>query len=214
VVALAAGCDDHGDRPRALVDGSRAAQPTVELEGVSGAAVATKVTVLRARTMPLDRLTASCLRAHDVTAAESRGVVVERIGVDGASVTFASAAGLHACDGAEERRSARRRWCGIAFGVLRRGRLDDPRLDMAACRTASGDPVAFVWLSVPPRTRYVAVAQDGYDEVYERAGHLPIRIATTTGIEGNGSRTTFRLSEHDARGRLLGRYELDAVPAG
>ena len=189
-------------------------QPRVELQGESGATVTTKVRVVRVRTMPLDRPTRSCLLEHDVTASESLASVVERVGAHGSSITFASSAGLHACDAASEPRNSRHRWCGVAFGVLRRGRLDDPRLDVAACRTASGDPVAFVWVSGGPRTRYVAVVQNGYTEVYERAGDLPIRIATTRGIEADGSRVIVRLSEHDGRGRLLSRYELAAVPAG
>jgi hypothetical protein len=144
---------------------------------------------------------------------DDRGhVIVERTGVEGSSVTFQSDAGLHACD-AQGRRAPGRLWCGISFGVLKRGRLEDPRLDIAGCRAASGDPLGFAWISTDPRTRYLAVTQDGYAEVYEPSGGLPIRIATT-GVEVDGSRATFRLSEHDARGRLLQRYVLDAVPAG
>jgi hypothetical protein len=196
-----------------LVDGSPAAPPRIELEGVSSPTVATKVRVVRPRATPLDRMTRSCLQEHDVTPSESAGVLVERVGVHNSSITFASAAGLHACDGAPAPKGSSG-WCGVAFGLLRLGRLDDPRLDVAACRTDSGGPVAFVWVSPGPQTRYVAVAQGGYTEVYERAGNLPLRIATTTGIEPDGARATFRLTEHDARGRRLSRYELAAVPAG
>jgi hypothetical protein len=139
-------------------------------------------------------------------------VIVERTGVEGSSVTFRSDAGLHACDRQGRREAGR--LCGTSFGVLKRGHLDDPRLDVAGCMTTSGDPLGFAWIATSPRTRYVAVMQDGYAEVYEPAGGLPIRIATATGIEIAGSRATFSLSEHDARGRMLRRYELDAVPAG
>jgi hypothetical protein len=139
--------------------------------------------------------------------------MIERTGVESLSVTFQSDAGLHACDG-HGRRGAGRLSCGISFGVLKRGRLDDPRLDIAGCRTTTGDLLGFAWISTGPRTRYIAIMQDGYAEVYEPAGGLPIRIATTTGVEVDGSRATFSLSEHDAHGRLLRRYVLDAVPAG
>jgi hypothetical protein len=213
--AVVVGCDDRADGPSALMDGSRTTPPRVELEGISAPAVATKVRVIGAEEPPVDPRADSCLREHGAAAPERPlGVIVERVGVESSSVTFASASGLHGCDGGTGPRKARRTWCGIAFGVLTHGRLDDPRLDVAACRTASGHPLAFVWTSAGPRTRYVAVVQEGYTEVYEPTGDVPIRIATTTGVEVVGSRATFRLSEHDVHGRLLRRYELDAVPAG
>ena len=198
------------------MDGSPATAPRAELEGVSEPAVATKVRVRRAETLAADPRAASCFRAHDSAAPDGRhGVTVERVGVESSSVTFGSASGLHGCDsGGEGSPEAGREWCGIAFGVLTRGRLDDPRLDVTGCRTASGAPLGFVWVYAGPRTRYVAVVQEGYAEVYEPAGGVPIRIATTTGVEVDGSRATFRISEHDARGHLLRRYVLDAVPAG
>jgi hypothetical protein len=214
-VAFVAGCADRAERPSTLVDGSPATPPPAELEGVSELAVATKIRVRRAAALPADGQAASCVRAHDPAAPDGRdGVIVERVGVESSSVTFGSASGLHGCDGSKGTREAGRRWCGIAFGVVKSGRLDDPRLDVTGCRTASGAPLGFVWVYAGPRTRYVAVRQDGYVEVYEPASGTPIRIATATGVEVDGSRATFRISEHDARGHLLRRYELDAVPAG
>jgi hypothetical protein len=213
--AIVVGCDDRAEGPSALMDGSPATPPRVELEGISAPAVVTKVRVVGAKKLPVDPRADSCLREHGVAAPERRlGVIVERVGAESSSVTFGSASGLHGCDGGTGPRTTRRAWCGIAFGVLTHGRLDDPRLNVAACRTASGHPLAFAWISAGPRTRYVAVVQEGYTEVYEPTGDVPIRIATATGVEVDGSRATFRLSEHDAYGRLLRRYELDAVPAG
>jgi hypothetical protein len=198
-----------------LADGSPAVPSPVELEGVSEPTVSTKVEVRRTTTLRSDSVAATCLRAHDSPAANGRhGEVVERVGAESSSVTFGSASGLHGCDGAQGLTEAARPWCGVTFGVLRRGRLDDPRLDIAGCRDVSGDPLAFVWISPGPGARYVAVAQDGYAEVYEPAGGLPIRIASSDDVEVDGARATFRLSEHDGRGRLLRRYEVGAVPAG
>ena len=198
-----------------LVDGSRAVPSRVELEGVSRPTVSTKVSVRQARTLRAGSVAASCFRAHGLAAPRGRyGAIVERVGVESSSVTFASASGLHGCDDGPGPREADRRWCGIAFGILRRGRLDDPRLDVAGCRTASGEPIGFVWITPITGARYVAVAQHGYAEVYEPAGGVPIRITNSAGVDVDGSRATFRISEHDARGRLLRRYELDAVPAG
>jgi hypothetical protein len=51
-------------------------------------------------------------------------------------------------------------------------------------------------------------------EVYPVRGHFPVRIATTTGIDVAGSRASFEVSEHDARGRLLRAHELEARVAG
>jgi hypothetical protein len=209
------GCDSQDDRPGKLMDGSPAKPPAVELEGVSEPAIATRIRVRRAGRLPTDSLANSCMGAHGLaTPSGLQGSIIERVGVEGSSVTLASASGLHACDESQGPREAGREWCGIAFGVLTHRRLDDPRLDVADCHTASGHPMGFAWMSAGPRTRYVAVAQAGYAEVYEPAGGMPIRIATTTGVVVDGSRATFRLSEHDTRGRLLRRYELDAVAAG
>jgi hypothetical protein len=63
-------------------------------------------------------------------------------------------------------------------------------------------------------TKYVAVHERDYTEVYEVAGGLPVRVATASGAMIEGSRASFELSEHDASGNLLRRYRLDAVVAG
>jgi hypothetical protein len=209
---LLAGCDAHGDRPSTLMDGSRAHGPGVDLDGVSSPAIATKVLVRPAKTARAGSKAASCIRAQRAQG-RPRGAVVQRVGVESSTVTYVSDSGLHGCDNSRGRREGDRRWCGTSFGVLKRGRLDDPRLDIAGCGTDSGAPMGFAWITAS-RARYVAVAQDGYSEIYEPAGGIPIRIATATGIEVDGSRATFRVSEHDAQGRLLRCYELDAVPAG
>jgi len=74
--------------------------------------------------------------------------------------------------------------------------------------------MGFAWIEPDPGARYVVVEQDGYAEVYQPARSLPVRIATVMGVEVEGSRATFRLSEHDADGGLLRRYELEVVAAG
>ncbi len=74
--------------------------------------------------------------------------------------------------------------------------------------------MGFVWVEPVPETRYVSVAQPGFAEVYEVAGDLPVRIATTSGLNADPLGATFHLWEHDAAGKLLRRYRLDAVPAG
>jgi hypothetical protein len=74
--------------------------------------------------------------------------------------------------------------------------------------------MGFAWVEPGPDARFVAVEQAGYVEVYEVAGGLPVRIATTSDVQVERSRASFRVSEHDVRGRLLRRDVLDAAVAG
>ena len=73
--------------------------------------------------------------------------------------------------------------------------------------------IAFAWIDPGPGTRYVAVVQPGYVEMYEAAGGVPVRV-TTRDVKANSSRASFQFTEHDARGRLLRRAQFDAAPAG
>ena len=74
--------------------------------------------------------------------------------------------------------------------------------------------MGFAWVQPSPTTRYLIVEQLGYDEVYQVVGDLPVRVATASGVQIDGSRATFDLSEHDAGGRLLRKYRLEAAVAG
>ena len=74
--------------------------------------------------------------------------------------------------------------------------------------------MGFVWIEPEPTAMYVVVRQPVFAEVYEVAGELPVRVATTTGVEIEGSRATFDLREHAADGRLLTAYRLEAAVAG
>jgi hypothetical protein len=142
------------------------------------------------------------------------GAAVVRIGVSGESVTFTDAThtGLRACDNGGARADDRR-WCGTSFGRLYSGHLRDPRLDIL-CETERGAPLGFVWVEPSRRARYVVVEQGGYSEAYEVASGLPVRISTATGVRSDPARIAVDLTEHDARGRLVRRYRLTAVPAG
>jgi hypothetical protein len=208
---LLSGCDG-GHAPATLVDGSAARPPPVALEDVSGPAIMTKSRVVTDVNANLGSPSAAC--AEDTRAPRAPVVVVERIGAASSSVTFAMGTGLHGCDDSPGPHEGSRHFCGISFGWLHGGRLRDPRLDIAGCRTADGDPMGFVWISPAPATRYVAVRQPGYSEIYEVRSRLPVRIATTTGVDVDAARATFDVSEHDARGSLVRRYTLDSVVAG
>ena len=184
------------------------------LEGIAEDQLATTVTVVDARQVEPTKRAAQCLRrARDHAAV---GPVVARVGVNGESVTFRASSGqsLVACDRAAAATEARDMWCGIAVGRLEHGQLRDPRLDVAGCRDAADDPVAFAWVDPGRAAQYVTVGQPGFTEVYRVVSGLPVRITTTSGIDREGSRASFRITEHDGEGRLLRAYTLDARVAG
>jgi len=135
--------------------------------------------------------------------------------VYGMSVTFASVSrrAVLGCDGTRRPTEHPYRWCGVTAGELRRGRLSDPRLDVA-CRTDDGVRVAFVWLEPRRDARYVTVDQSGFVEVYAVAGHLPVRVATTGGVDASSLSSRWEVSEYSAAGRRLRTYVVDAIPAG
>jgi hypothetical protein len=140
--------------------------------------------------------------------------VVERVGVAGESVTFSNESHdqVLACD--ETAHPTRdKRWCGGSAGQLQGGHLRDPRLDIS-CVTRGGSGAGFIWVSPERATRYVVADQGGYAEIYEAAGCLPVRIASTTGIDVSTSSASIRVSEYDATGRLVRRYRVDARVAG
>ncbi|MGH3064675.1 MAG: hypothetical protein ACRDOF_00035 [Gaiellaceae bacterium] len=216
LVALAvAGCSsDAGGVPTTLMDGSSPPALPVELEGVDQPTVLTRVRVVRAAQHSPDTASASCLRERD-WGVRPAGSSVERIGGYSESVTFGqeSRRGVFGCDNSRGAREGNRRWCGGAYGTLYSGRLRDPRLDLL-CSTSDGERMAFVWVEPQSETRYVSVVQPRFTEVYEVAGELPVRVATTNGVSSDPLSATFDLVEHDVEGRLVRRYQLDAVPAG
>jgi hypothetical protein len=195
------------------MDGSPVTEVPVELEGASDPAVLTKARVVGVAEVEQGSLAAGCLRAVGPDSLPS-APLVERVGVASETVTFRSRSGLHACEDAPGPREQGRRWCGNAFSRPYDRRLRDPSLDIAGCRTEEGDILGFAWVEPHAAARYLAVGQPSYTEVYETAGGLPVRIATTSGVEVEGSRASFELSEHDAEGKLLRRYRLQAAVAG
>jgi hypothetical protein len=210
-VLLGTSCREHATSPPALLDGSVAQPRVVRLESVARPAVfATTRIELLGQTR--DPLVASCRGQPWSDPPAGRAVL--RIGVVGASVTFSRLGqSARACD--TTRLGVHRpRWCGVAYGRLVRRRLQDPRLDVGGCTSHDGMPVAFAWIQPRSRTRYVVVHHRGFAEVYEAAAGLPVRVASSDGIDLARSSAAFEISEHDANGRLISRYELDARAAG
>lgn len=210
--SLAGGCSGDGAGPERLLDGSEATAPPVELEEIDRPAVLTEARVVDAAARA-GTMSASCLDRD--WGLRSAGASVERIGVSGRSVTFREASGrsVFGCDAGSGSREGSGRWCGGAYGQLFDGRLRDPRLGLG-CTTEDGEAMAFLWVEPGEQSRYVAVQQPGYVEVYEIAGGLPVRIATTTGLERDPLGAIVEISEHDSAGRLLVRRRIEAVPAG
>jgi hypothetical protein len=213
LVLLVAGCRTDENGPATLMDGSRAAPPGTTLEGISSPAVLTRARVIRPTAVASRSLAAACLRGP-ARNADPAGRIVERVGVSAETVTLAGDAGLYGCDNSRGPREGDRRWCGSSFGRLYDGHLRDPRLDIAGCRASDDTPIGFAWVEPGRGARFLVVHEDAYAEVYETAGDFPVRIATVGGVEIEGSRAHFRLSEHDADGNVIREYELTAVPAG
>ena len=213
-VALSGCAEGERKTQETLMDGSPAPDVPVELEGVDQPTVLTLVRVVRGAKRKPETASASCLRGRD-WGIRAAGPSVERVGVYSESVTFRqeSRRGIFGCDNSPGPREESRRWCSGAYGTLYSGHLRDPRLDII-CQATDGSLIGFVWVEPSPGTRFVAVAQPEYTEVYEVAAGLPVRVATTRGVDDETSSAVFDISEHDAAGKLLRSYELRAQVAG
>lgn len=214
-VAGSTACAGEDSAPGRLMDDSEPPGLPIELQGVESPAVLTKVSVVPASEHSREPRSATCLsRGRGSTRA--RASAVERVGVRSETVTFEEESGsaVFGCDNSPGPREAERRWCGGAYGQLYGGHLRDPRLDIGGCRTDENEPIAFIWMEPGRATRYVAVRQPDFTEVYEPAGGLPVRIATTSGFASDPLGVTINLTEHDATGKLLSSRRVDAVPAG
>jgi hypothetical protein len=213
LVFVLSACDGEKSAPQRLVDGSAPETLHVELEGLSRPTVLTKVRVTRVSEIAAESLASKCLRGR-APDEHPIGRVVERTAVYSVNVTLRLVRGLYACDDSPGPRADERRWCGGSFGSLYGGDLRDPRLDIGGCSTANGQPVASVWVEPGPATRYVVVHQSDFSEVYEVAARLAVRVSSVDGIHDDPLGATFRISEHDAAGKLLREYPVDAFPAG
>ena len=215
LVAAVTGCAGDNGAPTALMDGSEPAVVPIELQSVEGPVLLTKVRFVPASEWSRESRSATCLdrgRGKDPPTTSS----VERVGVQSETVTFEAESrdAVFGCDNSPGPREGDRRWCGGAYGQLYGGHLRDPRLDIGGCRTQADEPIAFVWVEPGSSTRYIAVRQPDFTEVYEPAGGLPVRIATTSGFTDDPLGVTIDMTEHDATGKLLRSRRVDAVPAG
>jgi len=204
---VVAGCGGGGGgRPSWLLDGRAAAQ----FEPVGGSVIAS------GRVLDLDGRAGGCLAAPDRANVSSDAKMVERIGVDGESLTFASRDGLmvYACDGGIDPAGERHLpWCHAVVGELDGERVLDPRLDVI-CRDRRRRPLAYAFVDPVPGARWIGVRQDGYVEIYEVLAGLPVRVATVSRIDVENDTAAFEITQYDAAGRELVHGQLEAAVAG
>ena len=186
----ATGCRDH---------------PTPKGRVVSGDVRAGRVA--RLRSPPLR----ACLRRFPELHPSPAALAVERHGLLGDSVTIADPRSplLYGCEFA----GRRRRVCGGSVGVWRRGRLNDPRLDIL-CAGGNGRRLGTAWIVPLRRAQAIAVHEGGVTERYPVAGRLPVRIWTREGVDVGRSRATFDVTQLGADGSDLAHERLRAQVAG
>ena len=209
VVVAAAGCAGSSDRADHLLDG----RPATRFAPVPGAVV-TAARVLRAA--DVEREVDDCLGGKGVDDVDANEIVVERVGLDSASLTFADRGGdgVYACDGGADAAGERRgRWCAAVFGEQLHGRLLDPRLDVR-CRDHKGRALAYAFVDPVHGAHWIGVRQERHVELYEVLGRLPVRIASAGGIDLDGARAAFDLTQYDINGRELTSGEMKAQVAG
>src|SRR5256885_13147681 len=132
--------------------------------------------------------------------------MVERIGVDGESLTVASRDGsmVYACDGGIDPAGERHLpWCHAVVGELDGERVLDPRLDVI-CRDRRRRPVAYAFVDPVPGAHWIGVRQDGYAEIYEVLAGLPVRVAAVRGIDVQNDTAGVGGTPYDAAGRGAG----------
>jgi hypothetical protein len=207
VVPIAAACGSG--RPSRLLYG----EPAGRFSPVPGS-VLTASRTLPAATLA-ERLE-RCLFGRDRGDIRSDAAVVERIGVKGESLTVAARNrnGVYACDGGvDPAREHRLPWCGEVFGRLVAGSLLDPRLDVA-CLDRDGKAIAYAFVEPVAGAHWIGVDQGRYVEIYEVLAGLPVRVATTRGVDLRRARATYEVREYDLHGRELVRRRLQAAVAG
>ena len=206
-VVLLAGCDSGHGRPQRLLYG----EPAPELKAVPGSVIAI------GRVLDGTTLGGRFTSCHPVGAEVGNdAVVVERIGVFGESLTFADSAHktVYSCDGGTDPAGERKLpWCGSSAGRLLRGKLLDPRLDIL-CRDRKGRALAYAWVEPAAGVRWIGVDQGTYTEIYEVLAGLPVRIASTRGIQMGRARATFDVTQYDNHGKEVIEGRLEAQVAG
>jgi hypothetical protein len=205
---LLAGCGGDGDAaPSRLLDGSTPPAVPTALDEVDDP-VMTDV-----RTLPPSG--APAVACADRFQQDPGSPIVERIGVDGRSLSFAAGSHVFACDAAAAAREGPPASCGGAAGRREAGAVTDPRLDLANCTDPDGNTVAFVSVEPEAGAAYLGVDRGGWTEVYPvRDDRLPVRVATTRGIDPDRSALRLTVTQYTGHGNNLGKEALQAQVAG
>jgi hypothetical protein len=205
---LAGSCSGEDETvPPRLYDGARPRPAPHALAGL-GEMVMTRSRVLGSRSPALRRCAArfpGLARAHGGIA---------RTAVDGGSVTFAIGPLVYGCDAAAGAQEPPAWACGGASGKRIGGRLVDARIGLANCLDGAGNPVAFAWVEAASNARWLLVARDGWHEAYPVAAQLPVRVATTTGLDVGKGVVSLAVTHVSAAGRVLHEEELALALAG
>jgi len=208
-------CAGAGDARRAqqLFDGSRAPTTPRVLAFLPGRVVMTRARSVHARQIEPGILRA-CLRLVAPARLAAAETIVQRGGIDGASLTFRGGGPwVRGCDAGAGPKGQAGLWCGGAVGRIRPdASLFDPRLDLA-CRDAQGRQIGFAWVDTAPRARYVVVESGDGAEIYPTAGMLPVRV-TTADVSSEASSATFRIAQYAYDGKPISSETLRAVVAG
>ena len=210
VAVVAAACTRGGDEPSAarsvgvsgLPPALRHLQPRAHVDAVRVAHVPVATGGSLGR----------CLRETPFRSGEV--VVVTRIGVVTRSVTVLHSGDpqLVACDKTGVPLE-RREWCGLSVGILRRGRLPDPRLDIL-CVDRRRRHIASAWINPAKGARWIGVDQGSVTELYPAAASLPVRVATRRTVDYRRSRATFSITQYAGDGHVIVRTILAARVAG
>ena len=206
VAVLSAGCGDGNGRPTRLLDG----RPAARFDPVADSVITS------VRLVQLGDRADECLSDADRAAVTADTAAVERIGVEGESLTFASRdhSLLYACDGGiDPAGEGVARWCHTVVGEVVGGQLLDPRLDVI-CRDRERRPLAYRFVVPVVAARWIGVRESGYVELYEVVGDLPVRVVTTRGIDTGDARATFEITQYDAEGHELVSGRMEASVAG
>jgi hypothetical protein len=206
VAVLATGCGGGGRRPTRLLDG----RPAVRFDPVAASVITS------ARLQKLGDRADECLSATDRANVAPDTPAVERIGVDGESLTFASRDDslVYACDGGvDPAGESASRWCHTVVGEADHGQVLDARLDVI-CRNRERRPLAYAFVEPVAGAHWIGVHEKGYVELYEVLADLPVRVSTTLGIDYDDARATFEITQYTAEGRELVSGRMEAAVAG
>ena len=89
--------------------------------------------------------------------------------------------------------------------------LRAPRLTL--CTNEDHEVTAFAWVDPPPAATWVSAKTQGFTQIFETAGGVPVRVTTSDDVDPEGA-ATFEIAEYGRDGEQLREYDLRASVAG